>query len=216
MFIYLARTRDYVVFARIMHEVNSDDMSVIQEQQSEVRYLKRKGLEEESRIIGNALRDQIRQYGIDCTYYKLDETFANSFKKIIDQNTILKRAYGYELNPNYTMSVDMITYADVQQDIFMMNKLGYKPNTEIDFNFDKIDFACALATKCGQLKEYKIDQTEVFAEVPYADVSSISAPDFPYEIGIDNVSPTYKCHELSGHFRALIPPYEYGKEYTTK
>jgi hypothetical protein len=35
-------------------------MSVLQSQYDELRYLKRKGLEEESRIIGNALRDQIR------------------------------------------------------------------------------------------------------------------------------------------------------------
>jgi hypothetical protein len=35
-------------------------MSVLQSQHNELRYLKRKGLEEESRIIGNALRDQIR------------------------------------------------------------------------------------------------------------------------------------------------------------
>ena len=81
------------------------------------------------------------------------------FKKSIDENAILKRAYGYETNPDYSMSVDMITYADVQQDIFMMNKLGYSPNAEIDFHFDKLDFACALATKCGQLKEYPIQET---------------------------------------------------------
>lgn len=51
----------------------------------------------------------------------------------------------------------MITYADVQQDIFLLNKIGVNPNTEIDFNFDRIDFACAFAEKCGQLKEYKIN-----------------------------------------------------------
>ena len=205
-------------------------MSVLQSQHSEVRYLKRKGLEEESRIIGNALRDQIRQYGIDCTYYKLDENFATSFKKNIDQNAILKRAYGYETNPDYSMSVDMITYADVQQDIFMMNKLGYTPNAEIDFHFDKIDFACALATKCGQLKEYEIQQTEVICEVPEVQSSYIefdngdgdssndkyylSSHEFPYEIGFGSVQPKYTCGILSGRFRALIQPYEYDKEYT--
>lgn len=205
-------------------------MSILQSQHDEVRYLKRKGLEEESRIVGNALRDQIRQYGIDCTYYKLDETFANTFKTIVDQNTILKRAYGYEMNPDYSMSVDMVTYADMQQDIFMMNKLGFVPNAEIDFHFDRIEFACNLATKCGQLKEYKIDQTEVVCEVPdvvsnsvgydFSDDSlsdssySLSSYDFPYEIGIGGVQPMYTCGILSGRFRALIPPYEYGKEHT--
>ena len=198
-------------------------MSVLQSQYDEVRYLKRKGLEEESRIIGNALRDQIRQYGIDCTYYKLDESFSTQFKKIVDQNTILKRAYGYEVNPDYSMSVDMITYADVQQDIFMMNKLGYQSNGEIDFNFDKIDFACALATKCGQLKEYAIDTKEVICEVPdvvssYVEYGGqkydLSANEFPYELGFESAQPTYSCGILSGKYRALVQPYEYGKTYT--
>lgn len=205
-------------------------MSVLQSQHSEVRYLKRKGLEEESRIIGNALRDQIRQYGVDCTYYKLDETFSRVFKKVIDENTILKRAYGYNITPDYTMSVDMITYADVQQDIFMMNKLGYSSNAEIDFAFDRIDFACALATKCGQLKEYKIDNTEIVEVVPDMvsdvvqydsgdgvlsnDLYALSSHLFPYELGVGTSVPTYTCGILSGRLMALIPPYEYGKEYT--
>lgn len=59
-------------------------MSVIQANQPEVRYLKRKALEEESRIIGNALRDQIRQYGVDCVYYKLSSTGWTTFKDTID------------------------------------------------------------------------------------------------------------------------------------
>lgn len=85
----------------------------------------------------------------------------------------------------------------------MMNKLGYTPNAEIDFNFDKIDFACALATKCGQLKEYKIDPTEVICEVPevvstYVEFDNgdgdssndkyyLSSHEFPYEIGFGSV-----------------------------
>lgn len=205
-------------------------MSVLQSQHSEIRYLKRKGLEEESHIIGNALRDQIRQYGIDCTYYKLDDKFSTQFKKIIDQNTILKRAYGYETQPDYSMSAHMITYADVQQDIFMMNKLGYVPNAEIDFNFDKIDFACALATKCGQLKEYPIQNTSIVCEVPDVvqdyvvfdngnddktdDKYYLSSHEFPYEIGKGSNQPVYTCGILSGRIRALIQPYEYGKTYT--
>ena len=75
--------------------------------------MKRKALEQESRIVGNALRDQIRQYGIDCTYYKLDTTDFTDFKGIVDSNAILKRAYGYNITPDYNMSANMITYADV-------------------------------------------------------------------------------------------------------
>lgn len=201
-------------------------MSVIQSQQKELRFLKRKALEQESRIIGNALRDQIRAYGVDCIYYKLNETDFTDFKNVIDQNTILRRAYGYDTSPDYTMSVHMITYADVQTDIFQLNKYGHIPNAEIDFHFDKIDFACALATKYGQLKEYQIEPSYVFCSVP----SSSDISSFPFHIGRGpyegslstfpwsaNVNPSllqYKCEMLTGWFNAQIDQYEYGKEYT--
>ena len=78
----------------------------------------------------------------------------------------MKRAYGYNITPDYTLSAHMITYAEMQSDIFLLNKIGVNPNSEIDFNFDKIDFACALAPKCGQLREYHIDENEVKCIVP--------------------------------------------------
>lgn len=95
------------------------------------------------------------------------------------------------------------------------------PNVEIDFHFDRIDFACALATKYGQFKEYKIKETPVNFKVPYLSSSALSNqedelsdPRFPFEIGCNDVLPTYQCNMLSGRYRAMIPQYEYGKEYT--
>lgn len=188
-------------------------MSIRQSDYNEIRYFKRKALEEESRIRNNGYRDQIRQYGVDCTYYKLDETFVNSFKGTIDKNVILKRAYGYETNPNYSISAEMITYPEAQQDIFLMNKYGYNPNGEIDFYFHKVDFACALATKCGQLKEYKIDTEPFVCEVPSCDAASPS-DEFPYQIEVSGMQPQYHCGILSGNFRALVFPYNLSDEYT--
>ena len=45
-------------------------------------------------------------------------------------------------------------------------------------------------------------------------LSSSSLSVFPYELGVDGAGTTYTCNMLSGKFRALIWPYEYGKEYT--
>lgn len=59
-------------------------MSVLQSAQPEIRYIRRKNLEEESRVIGNYYRDLIRQYGIDCTYYKLNVQDFQNFRQIID------------------------------------------------------------------------------------------------------------------------------------
>ena len=202
-------------------------MSVIQSQEKELRFLKRKALEQESRIVGNALRDQIRAYGVDCIYYKLNETGYSDFKNIIDQNTILRRAYGYNENPDYTMSAHMITYADVQTDIFQLNKYGHVPNAEIDFNFDKIDFACALATKYGQLKEYQLDNVEIYCKVPLSnEISSYpfylgaypydkELSSFPYAVDYPLPILQYKCDMLSGWFRTqLLSSHFDGKEHT--
>jgi len=80
-----------------------------------------------------------------------------------------------------------------------------------------------LATKCGQLKEYAIDNKEVICEVPDV-VSShveysgqkydLSSSEFPYELEFGSSQPTYSCGILSGRYRALVQPYEYGKTYT--
>lgn len=192
-------------------------MSVLQSQQEEVRYLRRKNLEQESRIVGNALRDQIRQYGVDCVYYKLNQKDYTDFKNIIDQNAVLKHAYGYDMNPDYTLSAHMITYADVQQDVIMLNKIGIVPDTTIDFNFDRIDFACALAPKIGQLKEYKVDETPVVCKVP--DISAFESEEdieqaFPFQLGTRDVLPMYRCRMLSGWLQALVDRYEFDKECT--
>lgn len=141
-------------------------MSVRQSTQNELRYLKRQNLEEEAKIQGNYYRDIIRSYGIDCNYYRLSTDWFDNFKNIIDSNAILREAYGYPVQKDYSMSADMITFCEVQADIFNLNKYGIIPNQDVFFYFDTIDFACKFAEKYGQLKEYPIDETEICCEVP--------------------------------------------------
>lgn len=124
-------------------------MSVIQSTQPELRYIKRENLEQEARIIGNYYRDLIRSYGVDCIYCKLDTSEFENFKKVIDQNTILKQAYGYNISPDYSLSAHTLTYMEVENDIFQLNKFGLNPNIDVNFYFESTDFACALATKLG-------------------------------------------------------------------
>jgi len=59
-------------------------MSVLQSTQKELRYLKRKNLEQEATIVGNYYRDIIRSYGIDCIYWKLDTGKFDELRRIID------------------------------------------------------------------------------------------------------------------------------------
>ena len=141
-------------------------MSVIQSTQPELRYLKRQNLENEAKIIGNYYRDLIRSYGVDCIYYKLDTSEYSNFKNIIDRNTILRQAYGYNDSPNYDMKAHVLGYMEVENDIFQLNKFGLNPNMDVNFFFESNDFACALATKLGQYKEYPIQETFIECEVP--------------------------------------------------
>ena len=204
-------------------------MSVLQSTQKELRYLKRKNLEQEAKIVGNYYRDIIRSYGVDCTYYKLDTSRFDELKRIIDQNTVLKHAYGYDIAPNYSISADMITYMEVEQDIFQLQKYGLNPNTDVNFYFDRTTFACDLATKLGQYKEYKIEEKEVVCEVPpctdeittFIDPETkevhgsayVSASMFPYNIGL-GYAEDFRCGILSGKLSAMIDGYIVGEEHT--
>jgi len=79
---------------------------------------------------------------------------------------LLNHAYGYNISPDYSMSAEMLSYMEVEQDIFQINKFGYNPDANVTFYFDSNDFACALASKLGQYKELSIDENEVECELP--------------------------------------------------
>lgn len=204
-------------------------MSVIQSTQPELRYIKRQNLDNEARIIGNYYRDLIRSYGIDCIYYKLNTEELGDFKTTVDKNTVLRHAYGYDDAPDYSMSAHTLAYMEVEQDIFQLNKFGLNPNMDVNFYFENNDFACALATKAGQFKEYPIDEGEVVCEVPectdeYEEFDGIdrsqepvrhylSSDVFPYDLG-RGYKVFYTCQNMSGELNVEISGYEVDKEYT--
>lgn len=194
------------------------------EDNREIRYLK--NLEREQKIIGNYYRDIIRQYGIDVNYYKLKIPYMDHFKTIIDENTILRHAYGYEEELDYSISAKMISYMEVQDDLLQLGKFGIVPNTDVTFYFDSKDFACSLAEKLGQLKEYKVKETHFEIEVPeiisdqveyeyngQTYTYSLSDDIFPYAIGY-GVPEKFESEILTGIWGATIGPYELDTEYT--
>lgn len=200
-------------------------MAVRQDTQRELRYSKRQNLEEEAKVIGNYYRDLIRSYGVDCRYWKMNTSEFTDFRGVVDENVRLLRAYGCNVDPKYDCSANMITYMEVETDILNLQKWGMTPNVTTTFYFDSGDFAVQLATKCGQLKEYKIEESEVFCEVPectkeFVDYNGertyLSATQFPYELGL-GWNQFYKCSMLSGKFKAVIPGYDpdnFDQEYT--
>jgi len=122
-------------------------MALYQDNNREIRYLK--NTEREQKIIGNYYRDIIRQYGIDVNYYKLKVPYFEQYKTVVDQNALLRHAYGYDEEPDYSVSADMISYMEVNDDLLQLDKYGIVPNTTVNFWFDREDFACCLAQKMG-------------------------------------------------------------------
>ena len=59
-------------------------MAVIQQDIDEIRYMRRRNLDEEAKIVRNYYADYIRQYGLDVSYYKMNTEGYENFKNIID------------------------------------------------------------------------------------------------------------------------------------
>ena len=162
-------------------------MAVNQNNLDELRYIRRQNLTQESKIVGNWYRDVLRSYGVDCNYYKLKIPYPEVFKTIVDQNNIVRAAYGEDPDPNYKISAEMITYMEVENDIFQLNKFGAFPSTNVNFYFDSKDFATALAYKLGQFKEYPIEEQVITIEF-----TADEAEDFK------NLTVPFSCKILSG------------------
>ena len=96
-------------------------MAVNQNNLDELRYIRRQNLTQESKIMGNYYRDILRSYGVDCNYYKLKIPYPEVFKTVVDKNNIVRAAYGEDPDPNYKISAEMITYMEVENDIFQLN-----------------------------------------------------------------------------------------------
>lgn len=192
-------------------------MALYQDNNREIRYLN--NTEREQTVIGNYYRDIIRQYGVDVNYYKLKIPYMEQFKTIVDENTVLRHAYGYEEEPDYSISSKMIAYMEIQDDLLQLDKYGIIPNTTVNFWFDRQDFACCLANKMGQLKEYKVKETEFSMEVPenLSDAVvynyegeewtySLSDDIFPYAVDF-NFPNVFETEILTGRFSVVIGPY---------
>lgn len=152
-------------------------MSIIQNN-SDLRFIRRQNLEQESLVVGNYFKDIINSFGIDCHYYKLSLLYPEIFSTIIDQNNILYNAYGYQYATDYHISATMITYMEVENDIFNLNKYGLIPDTNVNFYFDSKEFACALAYQLGKLKEYKIDEVEVSYDLTPEEVQNFDFAEY--------------------------------------
>ena len=185
-------------------------MAIRQSNYNEVRYLKRQNLESTSKILDNMYRDQIHAQGIDCIYYKLDTKKFQELKGIIDANTVIRHAYGYDDDPDYSLSAQMPVFMEVDNDIFQLNKYGLNPDVETTFVFHKKEFACMLASKCGQYKEVKIDEKEIVCDIPEFN-SETSSEAFPFFWG-SVYEETFTCGSLSGKLSAQIDKYEFGKQ----
>jgi hypothetical protein len=83
------------------------------------------------------------------------------FEKVIKSNNTLKQAYGYDDDPNFSLSCNLITYTEIDDDIFILDRIGKSNTPKVNFYFDITDFATKFMTKLGQFKEYKFNEVEI-------------------------------------------------------
>lgn len=139
------------------------------------------------------MRDSIRQFGVDCVYFKLNTSGLREFRGVIDRNYQLRRAYGYDEQPVYDVSAQMITLPNIEQDVFQLTQTGLQDDENIELVFDKTDFACALAPKMGQYTEYAVDEREFDIEIP----DPARAEGYQFDL-------PYRCGVLSGDCRCTL------------
>lgn len=161
-------------------------MSILQENK-ELRYIRRQNLQEEAHVVANYFRDLIRSYGVDVRYYKLQVPFPETFTDVVNQNSLLLHAYGYDDNPQYKLSCEMISYMEVENDIFNLNKFGMMPTTDVTFYFDSLDFATSMAPKLGKLKEFPIFEDKWIESV-----------DSVFDLESLKIRRMFKCDLLTG------------------
>ena len=188
-------------------------MSVIQDNINELRYIKRGNLHEEAKIVGNYYRDIIHSYGIDVNYYKLKSNYPTEFmipdisasRLSAAQNVLIQHAYGIEPDPDFSISASMLTYMEVESDIFNLNKYGFIPNTDVNFYFDSVDFATKLSPKTGKSREYKLAEKSLSVYSTYYELSNVNHFNIPI---------TFYIPELAVPISANIPLFDFGVETT--
>ena len=177
-------------------------MSILQ-QDNELRYVKRQNLEHEAKVIGNYYRDIIRSYGVDCLYLKHNIELPKSYNTELTKNNVWKMVYGYDSNVDYTkLSANMITYMEVENDIFLLNKYGYTPEVDTNFYFDINEFAATFATQLGSYIEYQIPTYEISGNIIDGNIEYNL--DFITDIVSGRININSNITELSGYIQGSI------------
>lgn len=172
-------------------------MSVKYNNSDELRYIKYQNLLEESRIVANYFRDQIHAYGMDCTYYKSTVNLPPEFSKVLTSNDLLRQAYGYDDEIKFELTADLITYTEVETDIFTLDRIGHQNDQKTYFYFDLTEFATAFMAKLGQFKEYPFYSQTISGEVKNGKI------EFTSDFNSDILSGTAYCShyvELDGGY----------------
>ena len=197
-------------------------MSIIQN--NNLRYIKRNNLEQEAKLIGNYYRDIINAYGVDCKYFKVDFELPDTIDTLPLSSTIYQSIYGSDASMmTYALSADMVSYMEVDDDLFMLNKYGVTPETEVTFFFDIKDFAAKFATQLGRYDEFAIDPINVVSTLN--DNTLSGNVDFTSEImsgminltnTIESSSGVVQCSVVSATIpKHNIPVNEYLAKYFT-
>lgn len=165
-------------------------MSVKYQNTDELRYIKYQNLLEESRIVANYYRDQIHAFGMDCTYYKSSVNLPPEFNNVLSSNNLMRQAYGYDPDIKFELTANLITYTEVENDIFVLDRLGHHNDQKTYFYFDLTEFATAFMAKLGQFKEYPFDSQIISGKVENGQI------EFETDFNTSILSGKVYCHDF--------------------
>lgn len=110
---------------------------------SNLRFLQRKSLASEQNLYLEYYRDLIRSYGIDTIYFRKDLSFYDV------PSGLCSYAYGEDSTATYYLSANMVVYAEMLGDSFLLNNFGIETDGDMAVYFTIDDFTRQFQDQLG-------------------------------------------------------------------
>lgn len=130
---------------------------------SEVRYLKRKNLENEALLQKGYFREIIYHYGMDVEYYRLALDYYAT-----PSGLMANYVYGESPTSTYEVSADLVAFVSIEQDNPMLKQFGIESSVNSELYVMRQDFEESLRDKVG------LPTTGIFTSTIYGDIADFS------------------------------------------
>ncbi len=132
---------------------------------SQLRYLRRRNLENEARLQLGYYRELTQSYGVDVVYYHLGLDF---FVEPASANTYANYTYGESPASTYSLSSDMVLFMTIDSDSPLLKSFGIETITNCEATFIREDFTETFRDIIGE------PTTNIFSTTISSEISGFS------------------------------------------